>query len=147
MGRNRFVISLPKRIPLSDDDWIEVKTELNAGDFKRIEAAGQMTPILADDASMPLGKRILYPIDWSRYELERTEIWLLDWSFSQDGKNIPVTMDAIKRLDTDTFQEVSDAISKHSTEIAMAKKKLKDTELAKMILPLDSSNSDKTSGS
>lgn len=123
MGRNRFLIPEVTRIPLSDGDWIEVKKYLNNGDHKRMEAVGQKPPVFTTDGG------VITPVDWEIYEIGRAAIYLLDWSF-RDATDKPVVLkspdgvvsiDAIKALDIDTFEEINKAIMAHV--VAMAKEK------------------------
>lgn len=150
MGRNRFAgPSVPKRIPLSDGDWIEVRTRLNNGEAKKLEMAGLMPPIrTAPDATHPFGE-ILTPIDLERYELERAAIYLLDWSFRNEadkpialnGRDGTVDLGALRALHPEDFEEVNTAIVTHI--IATAKEK-KDKAMTTTSVPVTSPNSEPT---
>lgn len=118
MGRNRFVTAEVDRVPLSDGDWIEVKRDLNTGDARKLEAAGLKPPVMVEG-------RIISPIDWAVYDLERAIIFLVDWSFKgPDDKPVTLNMDALRTLQPPDFDEINRAITKHTIERATAKKQL-----------------------
>jgi len=122
MGRrSRFITPQIKRLPLSDDDWIEVKLDLNTGDSKILERAGVQPPIM-------LNGRPFEPMDWTIYEMTKVHIYLLDWSFrDSDDKPVKVSLDALKNLDPMDFAEISKTVSKHIQERLMEKKALRDS--------------------
>lgn len=120
MGRNRFLSADSVRLPLTDGDWVEVKKDLNTGDQKRLENAGTLPPIKVDG-------QVINPIDWERYELERAMIFLTDWSFrGADDKPVKLTIDALRALEIESFDEVNKAIFKHVGARMLEKKALKD---------------------
>lgn len=109
---DRFVVPGSKKLELSDGDWIKVKKQLNTGDNRKLDIAGQM-PLVK------VGDKVMFPIDWSRHDQEVAAIWLTDWSFKDgEGKDVPLSMDAIQALDPATFDEAYVAIVKHSAEVA-----------------------------
>jgi hypothetical protein len=117
MGRNRFPTQKTVRCELSDGDWIEIKEDLNNGDTKQLEQSGVQPP--RNDGT----GRIVIPVDWAQYELERALIFLTDWSFRDAAdKPVKITMDALKALEPETFVEVHKAISDHVVARAEAKK-------------------------
>lgn len=115
---NRFTVPAVDRVMISDGDWIEVKRDLNVGEVKKMESAGQSpTPVML--AGVPIN-----PIDWERYEFERAAIYLVDWSL-RDAKDKPVTLkdkegnidlSKLRALSPDSFKEISDAIMKHAVD-------------------------------
>lgn len=107
MKRQKFVNGDVHRIDISDGDWIEVKKDLNTGDQKRLEAAGNGVPIKLADGSM------YTPIDWSIYEIDRAAIFLTAWSL-QDGNGQPVKLEraAICALEPMDFEEINTTIFK-----------------------------------
>lgn len=105
MSRNRFVVPEVDRLNLSDGDWIEVKGQLNNGEQKKLESVGLKPPIRSNG-------EVITPIDWETHEIERVLIFLVDWSFRDaNGKPVPVSKEALKALDIDSFKEVNDAIT------------------------------------
>lgn len=116
MGRNRFQKPDVKRLELSDGDWITIKKELNNGDQKRCDAAGMKKPMLANG-------RVISPIDWEVYAMERCLVYLVEWSFEDEtGARVAVTLDALKAMDTESFDEIDNAIAKFVREHDEAKK-------------------------
>lgn len=111
MGRNRFVNPDVVRIPLSDDDWIEIKKELSVGDAKRIQNAALTFVAGERDEDRKIG------IDMHRATIEQVFTWLVDWSF-RDSKDKPVRVSrqAIEALDQETFEEVESAITAYAEE-------------------------------
>lgn len=107
MGRNRFQPPDVERIPLSDGDWIEIKKDLNNGDSKKHEAAGLKPPAVVDG-------KIISPVNWETYDIERAAIFLVDWSF-RDKYDKPTrpSIDTIKALRPEDFAEVNTAIFRH----------------------------------
>lgn len=141
MGRNRVVAQGTEHIEISDGDWIEVKRELNTGDQKRLDGAGLKPPVL-------VGNRIINPVDWGLFEMEKALIWLTDWSIvGPDGKVLPLNMDAIKSIDTETFEEINDIITVHKKKQDDLKKSQREsrTESQKSSLKPAEVNGDQTS--
>ncbi len=132
MGINRFLKTESDRIFISGGDWIEVKKDLDTGDSRRLEECGKCAPVMIDDR-LPNGKtytRPFYPIDWSRYELERAMIWLTDWSFQDaNQKSVALSIDALRALDTETFAEISEVLSKRLIEVSEKKTKLREERM------------------
>ena len=119
MSRNRFVVPEVKRIPLSEDEWIEVKSELNAGEQRR-QIALAYTPVALPDG------RVVDRRDLSQYELMRVHLWLTAWHIHDAAGNVPpLSLDAIRALDVETFEEINDKIYEHivSVEMLTAEKK------------------------
>lgn len=107
MGRNRFQPPDTVRLPLSDDDWIEVHKDLNAGLQKKLEAAGLKPPTVVDG-------KIVSPVNWESYDFERAVIFLVDWSFrDKDDKPVKLTIDALRALTIEDFAEVNTAIFRY----------------------------------
>lgn len=129
MGRNRFPAPVFDRIQLSDDDWIEVKHELNNGESKKLEAAGLRPPTVVNG-------RVISPIDWEIYEIERAIIFLTDWSFKgADDKPVQLNTDALKALDIESFNEINAAIIRHVAEVAVLKKSQAEKKLKAATAP------------
>lgn len=130
MSRNRFTVVEHTTIPLSGDEWIMVKKDLNNGDAKLLDEAGLNHPVLVEG-------KIIRPIDWSRYEIERAAIYLLDWNL-RDGNNkeMPlkkadgtIDINMLKALNPEDFDEVNAAILKHALERGKEKNALRESQL------------------
>lgn len=112
----RFTKPEVDRISLSDGAWIEVKHDLNTGELKKLEAAGLKPPA-------QVGDRVINPIDWERYELERAMIFLTDWNAKDaNDKPVPLTINALRALDVESFDEINQAIAAHTMKRATEKK-------------------------
>lgn len=125
MGRNRFVNGDVNRIELSDGDWIEVKKDLNTGDQKKLEAAGNGIPVRLADGTVHT------PIDWAIYEIDRAVIFLTAWSFQDFTKDPPqpvaLTRAAIVAMDPPDFEEMNKAIFNWVMQRAAEKNALRAT--------------------
>lgn len=119
MSRNRFIVPDTVKINLSDEEWIEIKKELNAGE-ERKQSALALVPIM-------LNGKIVDRVDWSQYELLRAHLWLVNWHLHDAEGNVPpLTLDSLRALDITTFDEINDIIFKHVMETATAKKAVKN---------------------
>jgi hypothetical protein len=99
------------RLPLSDGDWIDVKRELNAGEY------GDLLTALVD--RQPFAKILQYVIGWSLIGLDGNPLpYALD---------LPETVrrDTIKSLDKQTLRELIAVLDKHEAieEAALEKKR------------------------
>ena len=95
-----FVAVEVDRHPLSSGGWVEIKRNLNIAEQRRMETLA-LVPY-------KIGNEVLNRIDWSQYEILRAELWLTDW-LMLDSKDKPrdLSLDAIKALDPDVFEEIS----------------------------------------
>lgn len=117
---SRFVKAEVQRLSISNGDWIEIRKDLNTGELKQLEAAGNGIPLRLADGS------VYTPIDWAVYEVDRAAIFLLDWSIKGDddkvvplmvfnkelGRNI-VDVTVLKALEPLSFAEINTAITEH----------------------------------
>jgi hypothetical protein len=96
MGACRFVQPQITRLPLSGGEWIEVKNELNVGEWFDMFA-------LLGEAKM-------------RRDLMRAQIlaYVVNWSL-RDAAGQPVTFSAetLGHLDLGTYREIDVAVSAH----------------------------------
>lgn len=131
MARNRFTLSEVERIEISDGDWIEIKKDLNTGEVKRLESSGLKPPV----TDVVTGK-LVNPIDWEIYEIDRAVIFLQDWSFRDSSdKPVKISRDSVKALDPATFEEINVAIFEHTVRRATEKKTLKTDRVESSELP------------
>jgi hypothetical protein len=107
MGRNRFVKPSVVRLPLSDEDWIDVKRELTSGEQRHIfsqivkEHRGGEKPIL----------------DTQKVGATRLIEYLVGWSLCDENGPVALTPSAIDNLDGETFLEIVSAIDAHELKI------------------------------
>ena len=119
MSRNRFLQPEIVRIALSEEEWIEIKKELNAGESRK-QASLAMFPVMLDG-------KVVDRIDWSQYELLRANLWLTAWHLHDSAGNVPkLSLDALRALDVETFEEINNAIFKHIMETIELKKASKN---------------------
>lgn len=102
-----FVTPRTERLPLSNDQWIDVKRELNAGEHRRMFAR----QIKDYDG----GGHAKY--DPEQVGFARISAYLLAWSLTRNGQPVPVSDDAIDALDQPTYLEISDALAKHEERV------------------------------
>jgi hypothetical protein len=121
MGRrNRFVKPKEIKLEISDGDWITIKKELTVGERKRMFAAGlkQMEAGAGDEDPK-------FNIDPVEMSFSKVKEYLIGWSFEEDEKGdvIPVELsdDAIRNMDQETFEEIEEAIDKHTEKLEKEK--------------------------
>jgi len=115
MSRNRFVKPETVRLKLSEEEWVEIKKELNAGEARK-QASLAVVPHILEG-------RVVDRVDWSQYELLRMELWVVDWHLhNAEGKVPKLSLDALRALDVTTFNEINDLISQHVVESLTSKK-------------------------
>ena len=117
MGRDRFVEPNAVKLPLSDDDFVEVKERLSYGDEQRLSAS-----LMGRVTAGSFAKVEDIPLEPERFGVDRLLIWIVDWSFKRGGKAVPVSREAIAALDPDTVAEIDDALAEHIAGIEAGKK-------------------------
>jgi hypothetical protein len=115
MPRCRVVTPQTVRLALTEDDWVDVKAELNYGDavkarailVKDIRADGRVTP------------------DFQLVEIAQTLAYLVAWSFvDAQGRPIPIETEAQKlsavfALDEASVKELTAAIGAHAERVEL----------------------------
>jgi len=111
MGRSRVVLPAVVRVPLSEGDWIDVKRELNAGEYYDLLTA------MAD--RQKFAKILAYVVGWSFVGEDDHPI-----PYALDDPE-PARRDTIGALDKGTLRELIAALDKHEAaqEQLLAKKK------------------------
>lgn len=112
MSRCRVVVPAVVRLPLSDGDWIDVKQELNAGEY------GDLLVDLV--AKKPFSKILQYVLGWSFVGINGQ---VLPWDLDGD---VAVRRDTLRALDKATLRELVAALDRHEAaeEAALEKKRL-----------------------
>jgi len=125
MGRNRFVYPEEVRVPLSDGDYIDVKKQLNAGEYRKL--------LYDQFKENPDGEKVV--LDHSKIGISKLLAYLLGWSFcGRNNEPLPYNLEqpeeirraAIDGLDQDTYRELIAAVNAHEAredEALEAKKK------------------------
>jgi hypothetical protein len=103
------------RIPLTEDEWIEVKHELTTGEQRRMFAA-MRTDGAFDGARVYLARALAYLVAWS----------LIDPA----GRPLALTADALDDLDTDTTREIREAIDAHEAAVEADRAAQKKTRMS-----------------
>jgi hypothetical protein len=102
MARNRFVKPDTVRLPISDGDWIEVKKRLTAGEYRERLAREY---VHGDDNRLRA--------DLRQQGIALVVSYVVDWSFTDDGRLVPFSENALKSVDVDTFREILQAVEAH----------------------------------
>lgn len=106
MGRCRMVDPEQVRLPISDGDFIDVKRQLTAGEYRRIFldqikggviVSGQETQL--DPAKLGVTRILAYVVGWSLVDAV--------------GRPLPFSEATLLLQDSDTYREIGDAIDAH----------------------------------
>lgn len=119
---SRFLKPEVVRINLTRGDWITVKKQLTAGEKRRAQARMVKRAI----AGQPI------EVDLEKAGVTNLVEYLIDWSFVDDaGKPMAIrdmpadyVIDVLNNLDSDSFDEITDAINAHERSVADEKKTL-----------------------
>lgn len=104
MARCPIVAPKITRLTLPDGEWLDVKAELNAGEYRDM-LASQFTE--GKSANEPV-------VDFKNIGRGRVLAYLLGWSFENtDGKPLPATGDSLDLVDVQTWQQILDAVDAH----------------------------------
>jgi hypothetical protein len=99
-----FVSAETKQLKLDEfgypGQWIEVKERLTYGEEKFL-ASSSMT-------GMTTGLNSQINLDWKRHAIMRIVTWVTEWSLTQGGKRVKVSIDTVEALNP----RVADAIDK-----------------------------------
>ena len=115
--RIRFVQPEIVRLELSDGDWVDVKKRLTVGEERTAYQA------IIGEVNQKTG--------WRRPNVEMVGIaemvaYIVRWSFRDvNDSPVAVTVDAIKQMDSESFNEIEKALETHvaavEAEVAAAK--------------------------
>jgi hypothetical protein len=102
--RVRFVTPEKVRLPLTHDDWIDVKQRLTIGEAR--EATSSFVGTYRTDGSRTPNMDIL--------GMGLVLAYLIEWSFRDaEDRPVGVSLDTLKQLDIDSYREIEDAINAH----------------------------------
>ncbi len=104
MGRCRVVKPEVIRLPLSSGDFIDVKSQLTAGETRMVYAGMVKEQRFGEQATA----------DPTRVGLTKIMQYLLAWSLVDlEGKPLPLTESDLLGQDMPTFLEINEAIDAH----------------------------------
>jgi hypothetical protein len=104
-----FVNAEVVRLPLSHDQWIEVKRELTYGEQE--DMFGRMRRQFAPEQT-PL-------VDATRIGRARMEAYIVGWSFTDpSGRPVPLSASALTNLTTYAAREIRDALEEHEETVS-----------------------------
>jgi hypothetical protein len=107
------VIPQIDRLPLTEDEWLDVKHELTTGEQRRMFAAMRTNGTVVDVSKVSPARALAYIVAWS----------LIDPA----GRPLPLTADALDDLDTDTTREIREAIDAHEAAVEAEREAQKKT--------------------
>jgi len=99
------------RIPISDDDWIEVRKRLNAGEARRVFSRMVKTseagkPLEVDTFQIGRSQAVAYLVNWSLAEFPIRD------EFGRPASP-DVIGEALDTMDMESFTEITTAIANH----------------------------------
>lgn len=107
-------LSLPDLAGMDQDQWIEVKHELSAGE-QRAAMARTVHSIRADGRIEP---------NLEQVGVAEVLAYLVDWSLrDEQGKSVPLNESALKALRVDAARAIEDTVRAHVAAVAEAAKK------------------------
>lgn len=107
-----------QRLPISQGDFLDVKKQLNTGEYREM-IAGQYKESTDPERNVV--------VDLRRIGLCRVMAYLTGWSFVDlEGKPLPVSETALKLFDMGTWHEILTAIDEHHAATEQAQEDLKN---------------------
>ena len=107
-------LSLPDLAGMDQDQWIDVKHELSAGE-QRAAMARTVHSIRADGRIEP---------NLEQVGVAEVLAYLVDWSLrDEQGKSVPLNESALKALRVDAARAIEDTVRAHVAAVAEAAKK------------------------
>ena len=108
MATMPFVDPETVRYPVGDEDWIEVKKFLNAGEEKKLAGAG--VPSFSQGEP---GKQS-FELDFVGLAFARMLVYIVAWSYvDAKGNQTKPTREYIETLRTDVFDQIDAVLDKH----------------------------------
>jgi len=123
--RCRVVVPSSRRLPLTEDYWIEVKDRLNVGERNEARAiAINVTPngVLVPDLKVAgLAEIAAHLVDWNITDPGHKVIDI-------DGVTLSDRLAALGRLDQDTMDEIEAAFARHEEAMKAAREAEKNSQ-------------------
>lgn len=93
-------------VELSDGDWVNIKNKLNSGEAGELYDATYRSNVGSGDRSTTREMKM------SVFNNTRILLYVLEWSFIDDEKKpLAVSIETIRALDTETTEELHEAIT------------------------------------
>jgi len=102
VGQCRVVVPEVVRLPLSEGDWIDIKKELNTGEYYDLLAA------LVDKQAF--ARPLAYIVGWSFVGLDGK---VLPYNLADEGER----RDTLRSLDKATVREIVAALDRHEQKV------------------------------
>lgn len=100
-----------KHVELDEGDWIKLRKKLEYGEASDLYDATYRSNVGTGERNT---QRVM---QMGRFNIDRILIYTHSWSFMDDkNQPIPVSADSIRRLDTETTEQIHDAINAIETE-------------------------------
>ena len=105
-----FVKPAVARLDLGDDQWVEVKEQINYGEAQRLSGA-MLRTVKTAAGDNEVG------VDFARYAVLKLQTWVVDWSLrDEEDKPVPLSPAAIENLTPEAADAINEAIDKHVSE-------------------------------
>jgi hypothetical protein len=122
-----------KHVELDEGDWIKLKTKLEYGEASDLYDATYRSNVGTGERNT---QRVM---NMGRFNIDRILLYMHSWSFMDDkNQPVPVSADSIRRLDTETTDQIHDAINAIETENSRKEQDAKKSDAAR---PMESTSS------
>jgi hypothetical protein len=112
VSRQWFVKPDTVKLELEDDEWIEVKKELNYGEQSK----------LIVDSQVKVGMDGIGEVNPMNTAIPGIMAYVVDWSVEVDGKRQEITREVLEAMPFDYVLEIGAAINEHTGKMAEEKK-------------------------
>lgn len=95
--------------------WVELKKELTVGEEKRLYSSGFRSVTRGqnrNDADIELN------VNYDVVVFTKVHVWLADWSLSENGKKLPLTLDTLRAMRGPVFDLLEKTVDEHSARVA-----------------------------
>jgi hypothetical protein len=112
-----FVKPAVARLDLGDEQWVEVKEQINYGEAQRLSGA-MLRTVKTAAGDNEVG------VDFARYAVLKLQTWVVDWSLrDEDDKPVPLSPAAIENLTPEAADAINEAIDAHVVALQAGKAK------------------------
>lgn len=119
MAKCPIVVPRSVRVTLPDGEWVDLKAELNAGEYRDMLASQ-----FKENAT---GSDLL--VDFKNVGRGRVIAYLLAWSYvDPKDQPLPANAQTLDAVDTDTFKAILDAVDTHHAQVEAARSERKNAQ-------------------